>query len=46
MNLETLNILHYSFRDREFRLNNLETLTVLAYIFRDSKCSALLIQRP
>jgi len=45
MNLEPLNVLHYFFRDWDFRLSNLETVNVLAYVFRDSKCFALLIQR-
>ena len=43
INLETLTILHYSFRDWGFHLIHFENLTNLAYHFRDSKCFAILI---
>jgi len=43
INLETLTVLQYFFRDWDFRLFNLETVTVLAYSFRVSMIFALLI---
>ena len=44
INLETLKLLHYFFRDWGYLLILLETLLFLAYSFRDTKSFALLIE--
>jgi len=44
INLETLTILAYTFRDSEDFALLIKRLTFVAYYFKASKCYALLIQ--